>query len=238
MNPTVAYLTANSLLGKRRALLLLLLPALLVTMAVVIRITAGSSLVMSKNLLESLAMSPMVPLLGLIIGTGVIAAEVDDGSILYMLAKPVSRARIVLTKLAVAVACVFAFIAVPTLLAGMIVAGFREGVTTGFFVGSFLGGIVYSALFLFLGVISRHATVIGLIYALVWESLVGAYVPGAQVISIQQWALAISSEVAVQGEISSAVGTVAGLVLLAAVAAAATAMATVRLRSLTLVAAD
>lgn len=238
MNPTVASLTASSLLGKRRVLLLFVLPALLVALAVVIRVTIGSTLVMNKNLLESLAMAPMVPLLGLIIGTGVIASEVDDGSILYLLAKPISRTSIVLTKLAVAVGCVFVFIALPTLLAGVIVGGFREGVTMGYFAGTLVGGIAYAALFLCLGVISRHATVIGLIYALVWESLVGAYVPGAQVISIQQWALSLTSEIAIEGEVTSAVGTGVGLALLLVVTAGATALASLQLRSLTLVEAE
>ncbi len=38
--------------------------------------------------------------------------------------------------------------------------------------------------------LSRNAVVIGLLYALIWESLVGTFVPGAQTLSVQQWALA------------------------------------------------
>ena len=45
----------------------------------------------------------MVPLIALIAGTGALGPEIDDGSIVYLLAKPLPRREIVFTKLAVAV---------------------------------------------------------------------------------------------------------------------------------------
>ena len=53
--------------------------------------------------------------------------------------------------------------------------------------------MTYAALFLLLGVLTRHAVVIGLVYALLWESLVGNFVPGAKVLSVQQWGLSIAA---------------------------------------------
>ena len=41
-----------------------------------------------------------MPLLGLIAGTGAIGPEIDEGSIVYLLAKPLNRYSIVVTKLA------------------------------------------------------------------------------------------------------------------------------------------
>ena len=61
--------------------------------------------------------------------------------------------------------------------------------------GALVAGIAYGALFLLLAVLTRHAVVVGLLYALIWESLVGSFVPGAQTLSIQQWALAITEKV-------------------------------------------
>lgn len=235
MNATVASLTASALLGKRRALLLLILPVLLLALAVVSRLVSGTSTGTAKTLLETFAMSPLVPLLGLIIGTGVIGTEIDDGSIVYMLSKPLSRPNIVLTKFAVAVGCVLVFAALPTLFSGLIISGFVDGIALGFFAGALLGGIAYSALFLALAVISRHAVIIGLIYALIWESLIGGYVPGARTISVQQWAMSITGEVALEGEVTSAVSFGAGLVLLIALTVGAVVLASTKLRSLTLV---
>ena len=40
--------------------------------------------------------------------------------------------------------------------------------------------------------VTRNAVVIGLFYALIWESLIGGFVPGAQTLSVQQWGLALT----------------------------------------------
>ncbi|HEY6739072.1 MAG TPA: ABC transporter permease subunit, partial [Actinopolymorphaceae bacterium] len=227
MNTTVASLTVSTLLGKRRALLLFVLPALLLALAVLVRATVGHDNGLTKAVLGSFGMSPLVPLLGLIIGTGVIGAEIDDGSIVYLLSKPLPRWMIVVTKLLVAVGCIAVFVAIPMLASGLMISGLSEGLAAGYFWGALAGGTAYSALFLWLAVVSRHAVIIGLIYALVWESLVGMYVPGARTLSIQQWALSVAGEVAVEGEVESAVSFGVGAVLLAVVIIGATTLACV-----------
>jgi ABC-2 type transport system permease protein len=100
MNLTIAQFTYHALLGRRRMLLLLILPALLLAIAVIVRWAAGPDPTVSANLLQAFALGTIVPLLGLLAGTGAIGTEIDDGSIVYLLAKPVNRMTIVLTKLA------------------------------------------------------------------------------------------------------------------------------------------
>ena len=136
-----------------------------------------------------------MPLLGLIAGTGAIGPEIDDGSIVYLLAKPLSRLSIVLTKVVVAVAVITVFGAVTVLLAGLVLSGTSDNLAVGYAVGALVAGIAYGTLFLLLAVVTRHAVVVGLLYALIWETLVGSFVPGAQTLSIQQWALAITEKV-------------------------------------------
>jgi ABC-2 type transport system permease protein len=177
-------------------------------------------------------------LLGLIAGTGVIGPEIDDGSIVYLLAKPVSRPSIVVTKLAVAVAALAAFAAVPTLLAGLILAGTDERLAIAFGVGALAACAAYAAVFLLLAVLTRHAVVVGLIYALLWESLVGSFVPGARTLSIQQWGLSIAEAIAAPGVVEADVNLPVALVLLVVTTVGATWLAWQRLRSLTLVEAE
>jgi ABC-2 type transport system permease protein len=87
-------------------------------------------------------------------------------------------------------------------------------------------------------VITKNAVVIGLIYALIWESLIGGLVPGAQDLSVQQWSLAVVEEVYGVGAhrlgIGSAVGFTTGLVLLIVVTIGSTAYAGRRLQTLRL----
>ncbi len=234
MNATIARLTASTLLGKRRVLLLFILPGLLLALAVTIRWLGGPDSGAGEPLLQAFALGTLVPLLGLIAGTGVIGPEIDEGSIVYILAKPVPRPVIIVTKLAVAVGCLVVFAAVPTFLAGVIMSGLDGGVAVGFGVGAACAGVAYGAVFLLLGVLTRHAVVFGLVYALIWESFVGGYVPGARTLSIQQWALSVADKLVTRDSIDAAVGVGTGLILLALVSVVATWFAGQRLRSLTL----
>jgi hypothetical protein len=91
---------------------------------------------------------------------------------------------------------------------------------------------------LLLAVLTRHAVVVGLLYALIWESLVGSFVPDAQALSIQQWALAgIEKSLGDRAEalgVSSAVSLGVAIPLLLVVIAGATWFAGWRLRALRL----
>ena len=238
MNATVARLTARSLLGRRRAYLLMALPGVLIVLCVLVRLLAGEDNDITVGILGGFALSTLVPLLGLIAGTGSIGPEIDDGSIVYLLSKPLSRHSIAGTKAAVAATVVTVFAAVPVLVAGLVLAGTSDGLAAGYFLGALVAGLAYATLFLLLAVVTRHAVVIGLIYALIWESLVGSYVPGAQALSIQQWSLALSAKVVGSRAdalgVTSAVSLGAAVPLLVLLAAGSTWYAGRRLRSLRL----
>ncbi|HST85902.1 MAG TPA: ABC transporter permease [Kineosporiaceae bacterium] len=238
MNATIARLTWRSLLGRRRAILLMVLPAILLVLAVVFRLAQGSDAEPAAFLLSSFGVAFLVPLLGLIAGTGSIGPEIDDGSIVYVLAKPLSRYSIVLTKLVVAAIVLAGFSALPILIAGFIMAGGDSNVAVGFAAGSLVAGFAYSALFLLLAVITRNAVVVGLLYALVWESAVGSFVPGAQSLSIQKWGMAITEKIigtrAEDLQATSPVALTTAVILLVVVTVGATAYAGYRLRSIRL----
>ena len=238
MNATVAQLTARSLLGRRRALILTALPAVLLLLCVTTRWLAGSSDRLSVTLLGNFALGTIVPLLALIAGTGAIGPEIDDGSIVYLLSKPLSRPSIVQTKLAVAVGTVIALAAVPTLLAGLVLSGTTDRLAVGYAVGAAVAGATYCALFLLLAVLTRNAVVLGLLYALIWESVIGGYVPGAQALSVQQWSLAITEKIvgsrAADLGVTSAVGLGTAVPLLLAVLIGCTWYAGRRLRTIRL----
>ncbi|MYS24977.1 ABC-2 type transport system permease protein [Streptomyces sp. DvalAA-14] len=233
-HPTVARLTYRGLLGRRRALLLFALPMLLLIIVAAVRALTGADDGTAAGLLQGFALSAMVPLVGVIAGTGAIGPEIDDGAIVYLLAKPVKRGTIIATKLLVAIGVTVGFCAVPTLLAGYILDGSSQHLAVAFAVAAAVASVAYSAIFLMLGVITRHAVVVGLVYALLWESVIGNYVPGARTLSVQQWSLAIAQKIADGGQVSSDVGLTTSVVLLLVVTGAATWFAGHKLRSLKL----
>jgi ABC-2 type transport system permease protein len=246
MNSTVARLTARSLLGRKRTLLLSLLPLALLALCTLARIlgslddTIAGQLQgsLAADLLATFGIAIMMPLLGLIAGTGSIGPEIDEGSIVYLLAKPVNRYSIVVTKLAVAIGVVTVFGALPVFVAGVVLTGEVGVIAVSYAVGAFAAGVGYAAVFLLLAVLSRNAVVIGLIYALIWESLVGGLVPGAQTLSIQQWATSVVVESLGHEAglllVDAAVTFTTGLVALVGVSLVATAYAGRKLQTIRL----
>ncbi|WP_198679480.1 ABC transporter permease [Thermomonospora amylolytica] len=238
MNATIALITLRSMLGRRRALLLFALPAVLLALAAALNVTGNTEPSTAADVLQQFALATLLPLLALIAGTGVIGPEIDDGQIMYVLTKPIGRHVVVLTKLAVAIALVVAFAVVPTLLAGLLLRGTAAGLAQGFTLGVLAAGVAYTAVFVALAVASRNAVTIGLLYALVWESLLGRFAPGAKSASVQQWGLSITDAVTSSAEVEATVGTPVAAFLLVAVTVAGTVLAVARLRTLSVASAE
>jgi ABC-2 type transport system permease protein len=201
---------------------------------VVVRGLTGADDQTAVDVLGGLGLATMVPIIGVIAGTGAIGPEIDDGSVVYLLSKPLKRPTIIFTKLIVAIAVTMVFSAVPMLIAGFILNGNGQQIAVAYTVAALVASIAYAALFLLLGTVSRHAVVFGLVYALVWEALFGSLVAGARTLSVQQWSLAVAHKVAGGELVTSDVGLTTATVFLVAVTAGATWFAGQKLRSLKL----
>ena len=57
------------------------------------RVLVGEELTAASDTLYALGLAVIVPLVALLATTGVLAPEIDDGSISYLLAKPISGTR-------------------------------------------------------------------------------------------------------------------------------------------------
>lgn len=193
---TVVRLGVRSLFGRWRGVLLFVLPLILVGLSVLVRFLAANHEEGARHALYGLGLVVVVPLVALLATSGLLAPEIDDGSISYLLAKPVSRHTILLSKLAVAAACVLVFAVVPMLAAGFVLRPDEPSLAVGFAVGSLAGGTAYCALFALLSVLTRHAVVVGLVYLLIWEGLLGGLLDGVRWLSITQWSAEIVDRLA------------------------------------------
>jgi ABC-2 type transport system permease protein len=204
MNPVIAKLTLRVLLGNRRGILLVALPLLLLIVATLLRSFLGADRELAVTVLGTQVMTLMLPLVALVTGTGAIGPEIDDGSIIYLMTKPVNRFTIAATKWAVAVGVTVIVGALPAFAAGCILTGSVTGLESGFALAATAGAVVYCSLFLALAVVNRHAVLIGLLYTIIWESLVGGLITGAQTLSVGQWAMSLA--VRVSGQDGAALG--------------------------------
>jgi ABC-2 type transport system permease protein len=231
---TIARLTLATLFGHRRGLLLYVLPGVFVALSVLLALTVDDKSGLQPALLQQLGLAVILPLVALVAGTGAIASEIDDGSIVYLLSKPIKRSTIVLTKAFVAIGVVLLLGALPILLAGIVLDPGDVRTAVAFGIGSLVAGIAYVAIFTALSVFSGNAVTVGLIYSLLWESVMGQYVDGAKVLSVQQWSLALISKLTDAPQVESAVKLpIAGFLLLVVTIGGLT-LAIAKLRSLVL----
>ena len=231
-NPTVASITLRSALGRRRALLYAIPPLILIGLSAILRVGHPSDLTWPARILGTFGFSVVLPLTALIIGTSVLGAEVDDGSVVHLLATPVPRRAIVTTKFVVAAVVTMLFGAVPELLAGLIATGPR--LALGLFAGALVAAVVYNALFVCLSTATSRALVAGLAYVVVWEGVLANVVGGARILSISHYGLAVAGSIAPGHALKPGVGLATACVLGAIVTALTLAVAVRKLGSFTL----
>jgi len=226
---TVAWITARGLLGRRRFFLLFPLPVLMVGLAALTRGFGVAADEWAPAVIYGLGFAVVLPVVALIVGTGVLGAEIDDGTIVHILAKPLPRWRIILPKLAVSAAVTFVTAAVPLYVVGVLASGVRLGLAL--VAASAVGALAYSAVFLALSLVTRRPVLLGLVYVLIWEGLLGNLVSGTQVLSIQQYVVTIADWIAATPLLDDSVGRVTSIVMAALVTAGFTWLAIERLRS-------
>jgi ABC-2 type transport system permease protein len=210
MMSTVAYITARGLFGRRRALLLLPLPLLLVVLALICNGYDVDPAQWGQPVIVGLGLAVVLPVIALIVGTGVLGSEVDDGTIVHILTKPLPRRDIILAKLLVAWVVTAVTAALPLFIVGVLADSVRLGL--GLAAAAAVGALAYSALFLLLSLVTRRPVLLGLVYVLVWEGLLGRFVSGTRVLSIEQYVISLADKIAptdlLQGRVSVPVAIV------------------------------
>lgn len=226
---TITWITVRGLFGRRRFLLLLPLPLLVIGLAVLSRGFGVAPEHWGEPVLVGLGLAVVLPVIALIAGTGVLGSEIDDGTIVHILTKPLPRWQIVLPKLAVATAATAVSVAVPLYVAGVLADSVGLGLALA--AAGTVGALAYSALFLALSLVTRRPVLLGLVYVLVWEGLLGNFVSGTRVLSIQQYVITIADKIASTPLLDAKVSLPVALVMSALFTVGFTVLAIDRLRS-------
>ena len=229
MTGALVSITLLALLNRRRTVLLGLLGVLMIGIVGLFLLsdpTPEQAREVTRALLSDLGLGVLLPLVAVVVGTAAIGSELDDGTIVYLLARPVPRWRIVLVKLLVAWAVVTLLVAPATLVAGLIGQD-DPALAIGFAAAAVVGALEYTAIFVALSLITSRALIIGLAYVVIWEGVVAGLFGGTRTFSVRQHALAVAE--ALGGENAAgiaelAIGVAVGAVVVVTVGAAAVAV--------------
>lgn len=205
---TIGSVTARALLGRRRTILMLLFAGTPVLLGLLVRIggTRTGALLPS---LEGVVVSSVLPLVALVFGTAALGSELDDGTAVHILTKPIPRWAIVLPKLAVAGGLTAILLFPATIITGILVGGVDGrslGLTFAFAIAVLVGSFVYSAIFVALSAATSRGLVIGLGYSLLWEGLLSGALKGTQLFSVREYIRGMAAALAPRGALESVVG--------------------------------
>jgi ABC-2 type transport system permease protein len=255
-NPTVAWITTRATLGRKRALLFAIPAVILIVVTVALKAGRPPSRPWPSHVLGTFGFSVLLPLTALIIGSSVLGAEIDDGSIVHLLATPVRRSSVIITKFVVATALTIVFAAVPELIAALISGGgitqptvtgtpggpvFAVGTVVnstdfavGLFVGALAGAVIYNAIFVMVSAATTRAIAVGLLYVLIWEALLSNFVSGARLLSVSHYSLGIANGIAHDSSLNAGLTVPVSIIMGAIVTVLALVVAVNLLSSFTL----
>ena len=196
MTRTLLSLTARQLLGRRRAILIALLALLPVGIALLYQLAGdgGGDYDFAAGIIDGFVITLLLPIGALVFGTAALGSEIEDGTIVYLLARPVARWRIVVVKAVVASAATIALTVPATLITVLIILeGFdSELLWWAAVLSTAAGSIVYSTLFVGLSTITGRALIIGLVYVFVWEAFITSLFEGTRWVSVREYVIGIS----------------------------------------------
>jgi ABC-2 type transport system permease protein len=234
---TLVRLAFRQLLARRRRILGAIAFAAVPALLALVARGADTDAAITAHLGQmyaSFVVPVVLPLCALVFGTAVFGSEMEDGTITYVLGKPVARWRIALTRIAAA-AMMTAVVAVPSALAaGMVLArGLDEdGVVLAYSAAVAVGGLIYCALFVALSLSTRRALLTGLVYVILWEGLLSNLFGGTRALSVRQHTIALAEALAHPGAVQAPLGGTTALAMGTLMTVAAAAFAVRRLRNL------
>jgi ABC-2 type transport system permease protein len=236
----ILSLTLRELLSQKSTLLLVGLAAIPPIIALIFRLSDPGDIDperwTARVLMIGLTVTAVLPLTALLFGTSVIGDEIEDGTAVYLLTKPLPRWQILLPKLTAAWLVTCALLVPSTLLSGFLALEGRgdSAIILGFAVAVVIGGLAYNTVFVMLSVVTSRALITGLIYVFIWEGAITGIFAGTRYMSIRHYTIGIAGWIADPKPLTfdPYVGSAAAVVLMAVVTFLAALVANRRLQRL------
>jgi ABC-2 type transport system permease protein len=195
---TVAWLTWRQLFARRRAWLAAASIALPFLIAFCYRFASeergGERLVFLMGLNKDLVLGVLLPITAVIFGTTAFGGEVEDGTLIYLLVRPVPRWTVALAKFLVAALVTAVIVSASVFLAWFALrnAELPWAFAKGFLFATIIGAAIYCGIFAYLGLVTRRGLVFGLIYTIVFENILARNLPGVKWLSVREFTISLA----------------------------------------------
>lgn len=215
INMTVAWLTVRQLFARKRLIASALFAMAPLVIALFFRATAhagdATGLQFLRELYSGIVAFVLLPLAAVVFGTAAFGGEIEDGTIVYLLVKALPRWQVILSKYVVAVFATIVMMFVAVLLPWLALGAPSDSwpLLEAFAAAIALGAVLYNALFVTLGLTSKRALVLGLLYVVVIEITLSPNIAGLKSFSVREFVMTVVGKLAttVPGVHAGAVST-------------------------------
>ncbi|MGI9627896.1 MAG: ABC transporter permease [Longimicrobiales bacterium] len=190
---SVFWLTVRQLTGKWR--LLIMTPLAMVPVvftAFIVRLSPTpfvgefEIIVISTMLVGTIA-----PLIVVSIASVGFSNEIEDRTLANLTLSPIPRWKIVVPKLAGAIAVAAPFILASALATSFLAYNRDATAVVAVTLSVFVGLAAYSSVFVWLGLVTKQAIGVGLLFIVLWEGFFSGYVSGIRLVSIRFYTVAM-----------------------------------------------
>jgi len=190
---TAMRVTRQSVATRGRILTAVALAAIILLLAIAIRIQDGSQEALVGVLINA-GLVFQVPVVTLVFATSAFGDFTEDQTLVYLWLRPLPR-----WHLAVAVTCASLVVTIPLTAGPLVVAALIGGAAEfaiPVLVASALGSAAYGSLFVALGLRAKRALTWGLIYVLIWEGILGGVSASFARVSLRRYVVSAFTETA------------------------------------------
>lgn len=189
---TIVWLTWRQLFARKRAWIAVAIAVIPFLLTFLYRFASedreGDRLAFMLGINREIILGVLLPLTAVIFGTAAFGGEVDDGTLLYMLVKPVLRWQVVLIKYLVALVVTMLVGGVAVTLPWLALrnADLPPGFIRGFLFAVAVGSLIYCAVFMYLGLKTRRGLLFGLLYIIFFENVMSRNFDGVKSLSARE----------------------------------------------------
>ncbi len=196
MTGFIFNLTLRQLVFRRSTLLLMGLAAIPLLIGLVFKLgdnRTDPEEFTVRVLCVLLIVTTVLPLTALLFGTSVLGDELEDGTVIYLLTKPVERWRILLPKIVAAWLLTWLLALASIASSALVVMGGEAGsVIMGFGLAAAVGALAYVCVFVLLSIVTTRALIAGLVFVFIWEGAVSGIFEGVRFLSIRHYTLGLA----------------------------------------------
>ena len=144
-----------------------------------------------SDLMLGIVLGTLLPIASLVLATSAFQDEIEDRTMVYLIIKPISRFRIVAEKYLAVIESAILALWLGMIATWVIVSRGDMPDTVEVLVAAIVAILVgvagYSAIFIAVSLIVPRALVVGILYTLIWESLLSRFIPGVWTLSVRHY---------------------------------------------------